>query len=75
MSAAVDNWRCRLTGQLAKLSSVIESDDYLGAELFYIASGADTPYPWHKIHRKWRVFQHVPISPTKTAQKILGDSP
>jgi len=74
LSAAVDNWRCRYSKQLLKLSDNIP-DSYEGDEMAWIALSGGVPYPWHKIHRKWRVFQHVSESPTKTAQKILGDSP
>ena len=74
MSAAVDNWRCRYTAQLLKLSCNVEND-YEGAQMLYAALAEVQPYPWKKIRGKWRVFQHVPISPTKTARRILGDSP
>ena len=67
MTCAAELWRRRAErfnerDKALNLASCI-LNPYLAANIIWVSLGQNIPWSWRRIHRKWRVFQHVPKPP------------
>ena len=69
----VDAWRGRFATLAFKIGNCLDNA-YESAQIIWEGVGEGKPWSWKKIHRKWTLFQSVPKSPSRIAERLVREA-